>query len=201
MSRIFIISDTHFLHEKMLIKYDKTRMARFSNITAIDNFMHDEWNRAITNDDLVIHLGDVAFGSFEQCVASMRGLNGRKILVRGNHDRGNTPMMQMGFFAVFEQVVIKVDGVNILCRHRPWIGPLPDGIYGVFHGHIHTGNKEDLEAAGEESDIPDYNVNCCVEHTNFKPILAPEALGRLRVQLRKAGWWPWYGGPHPLVAP
>jgi len=200
MARHLIISDTHFfqpvLHEKIAVRKNFTAT---SNL--LDEYMRDEWNKMVKDDDIVIHIGDVAFHQKDKCREMIKSLKGKKILVRGNHDRGVDSMIDMGFYAVFEQLVVSFKGMNILFVHRPWYEPLPKGIYGVCHGHVHTGEKECLIAAGEEPEIPDFNVNLCVEKTNFKPILINEAIGRLHTQLKKVGWWPWYGGPNPLVKP
>jgi calcineurin-like phosphoesterase family protein len=56
--------------------------------------VHDEalivaWNATVRPDDIVWHLGDFAYMcSLDNTAGILSGLNGRKHLVRGNHDDG-----------------------------------------------------------------------------------------------------------------
>lgn len=140
-TRTFIISDTHFGH-LALLDHDLTRKKRFSTIQAIDQYMIDNWVSLVTDDDFIVHLGDVVFRSKDECTQLIRSLPGKKILVRGNHDRGSSSMIDIGFMMVCEQITLKIAGKKILCQHRPHYDKLPADIYGVFHGHIHTGEVE-----------------------------------------------------------
>ena len=197
--KTFLISDEHYFAKNLMEKDPTRKSFNFKSTEQMNNLMIRENNKIIGDDDLVIHLGDFCFAPIEECKKIFNQLKGKHILVRGNHDRGVNSMLKMGFFAVFESLTIRHEGKNFLCIHRPWYDALPEGVYGVFHGHTHTGYRENLIAAGENPEIPDFNVNLCVEHTKFKPILINEAIGRLENQLKNVGWWPWKGGQNPLV--
>lgn len=77
--KIYIIGDTHFNHDN-IIKYCNRPIDYQSKIL-------QNWNRKVTNEDLVIHLGDVILYNKKELFDIMNGLNGRKILVKGNHDK------------------------------------------------------------------------------------------------------------------
>jgi calcineurin-like phosphoesterase family protein len=92
-------------------------------------------------------------------------------------------MYGMGFDAVVNEMVLQFKGHRVLLRHKPLYNPLPKDIAGVFHGHIHNGDRAALIRAKENPDIPPYNVNCCVEVTAYQPISFREAYRRLCAQL------------------
>ncbi len=78
----FFTSDTHYGHENV-IKYcsrpykDKWEM----NEALIKN-----WNEVVGKDDQVYHLGDFGFMQPKELVEIIWRLNGRIILIPGNHD-------------------------------------------------------------------------------------------------------------------
>ena len=47
----------------------------------------ERWNDSVHSDDTVWVLGDVALGRIDETLALVGGLNGRKLLLAGNHDR------------------------------------------------------------------------------------------------------------------
>ena len=55
-----------------------------SNSEQGDQIMADNWNRVVGQGDKVYHLGDVAIG--RKGLDILDRLNGRKILIKGNHD-------------------------------------------------------------------------------------------------------------------
>jgi calcineurin-like phosphoesterase family protein len=199
-----VTSDNHFLHTRLVTLDPTRRKLLYKGLSGndIDELMIKEWNAKVNDNDLIVNLGDFAYWGrnsnlcIDKCQAIFNRLNGRKILVVGNHEYEDVKKFK--WESVIEQLVLDVNGIKILCRHYPLYDPLPKGIYGVFHGHIHTGWTESLIAAGEDADIPSFNLNCCVEATDFKPLYAEEALEKLNKQLQAAGWWPWNGGPNPL---
>lgn len=110
---IWIISDTHFNHLK-LIEYEK----RPKNFT---DLIISRWNKLVQKDDFVIHLGDVILGHDSELPVIMSYLSGTKILVRGNHDhKSNEYYMKRGFSFVCDYYVYK----NVAFSHAP-LTPLP----------------------------------------------------------------------------
>ncbi len=80
-----IITDTHFGHTNMLL-YEPIRMqkARMEGYEDFDEFLIEWINSYIKKDDKVLHLGDVAF---ENAYKLAKKLNGKIILIKGNHDK------------------------------------------------------------------------------------------------------------------
>jgi calcineurin-like phosphoesterase family protein len=75
----FVVSDTHFGHERIL-----GFRPQFSSVAAMDECLVAKWNAAVRAEDTVYHLGDVCLN--RRHLAVVRQLAGRKILIRGNHD-------------------------------------------------------------------------------------------------------------------
>lgn len=48
-----------------------------------------KWNAVVRSEDKVFHLGDFSFLNKERTQAIVSQLNGYKILILGNHDRGD----------------------------------------------------------------------------------------------------------------
>ena len=82
--KTFITSDTHFGHGRMMEFNPDTRQYRDAD--HMNAMLVQEWNAAVGVDDLVYHLGDFAFLQASKATAIARMLNGRKILIEGNHD-------------------------------------------------------------------------------------------------------------------
>jgi calcineurin-like phosphoesterase family protein len=79
----FFTADTHFGDRHIL----RHRGARFATIEAHDEALIARWNATVGPDDDVWHVGDFAAdASRDHCAAVFARLNGRKHLVRGNHD-------------------------------------------------------------------------------------------------------------------
>jgi len=76
-------ADLHFGHAN-IINYSGRP---FADATAMNQALIERWNDSIHPDDTVWVLGDVALGRIEETLALVGGLNGRKLLLAGNHDR------------------------------------------------------------------------------------------------------------------
>lgn len=80
----FVISDTHFSHKQVLQK-EPSRIKKVKQLGAssFDCLSIALWNKAVSKDDRVLHLGDLYFKDGIKCV---KKLNGKKILLAGNND-------------------------------------------------------------------------------------------------------------------
>lgn len=91
----WITSDWHFGHANV-IKYCNRP---FSSVEEMDEKLIATWNEYIQPNDRVFFLGDLAFKGKQYKQALIPKLNGRKILIKGNHDAGRTFMCECGFEA------------------------------------------------------------------------------------------------------
>src|SRR5579863_5577753 len=92
MEKVYVVSDWHLNHAKIATYCD--RPANFTDLIVARH------NEIVKPEDTVINFGDVSIGKKSDNVENLiRSLNGRKILVRGNHDRqwSNLRWMKAGF--------------------------------------------------------------------------------------------------------
>lgn len=97
-----------------------------------DRVIIERWNERVAPDDLVYHLGDFAFGNFTKIAEYAAKLNGKKVLVRGNHDRLSDGAYQRMGFLVRKRMLL---GSVHLQHHPPPYNEAPRGIWLV--GHVH----------------------------------------------------------------
>lgn len=122
---VYLISDTHFNHQNIA-----TYCQRPSDFTEI---IITRWNETVRSEDTVIHLGDVMIGRKSEWI--MSSLPGRKILVRGNHDRQNscTWWMEHGFDFACDALVFR----NCWLTHEPAPSLVGECELNI-HGHLHN---------------------------------------------------------------
>ena len=136
---IYVISDNHFGHFN-IIKYTNRP---FENVEEMDNYMISQWNKTVTNEDTIIHCGDFAFGDSEAIMNYTKQLNGKKILVMGNHDRKGVGFFaSCGFEAHKHPFTLAIVKNNIISKYVFSHAPLKDGMIPEdminIHGHIHN---------------------------------------------------------------
>lgn len=162
----FLISDTHFSHANMLrhLRADGTPIRAFKDVDEMNEHMITKWNSVVGPNDKVYHLGDVAMSNKGlKCLAR---LNGKKILVKGNHDK-NTIKEYCKYFKDIK-AYHKLDTVQL--SHKP-IHPGSLGKYYNVHGHLHEEFVRLLDGT-----IDQRYISVCVEHTNYTPVPLEEIL-------------------------
>lgn len=93
MNDIWFTSDTHFGHHNVIRYCNRP----FRDKYEMDRVMIENWNRVVKPKDLIYHLGDVSFYGVTKTTAIVKRLNGIKMLIRGNHDKGETYYIRAGF--------------------------------------------------------------------------------------------------------
>jgi len=161
-AKVFFVSDTHFFH-KNIIKYCHRP---FADADEMNQHMIDQWNSTVAPDDIVIHVGDVFMGRFDNVLKSglIKSLNGQKILIKGNHDRSAERMKQLGFDEVHKSVILDLpNGKTALLKHIP-----QDDLEGCdyqFHGHTHS-----------RFPVVGQHINFTVEAWDYKPVSLSEVM-------------------------
>lgn len=137
-NKTFITSDLHFGHANMMKFNPDTR--KFTDADHMNAMMIQEWNATVGPEDLTYILGDFAFLRADKATAIAGRLNGRKILIEGNHDRKLLADRQ--FRNCFEEVhtyyEINVDAIKVCMFHYPiaeWNQCHRGAV--MFHGHVH----------------------------------------------------------------
>lgn len=151
---IWVTSDLHFNHKNIL----HTCRPQFKNIGEHDEYIIQKYNSVVAKDDLVYLLGDIGFSSLKNLFPLVQRLNGRKILIVGNHDKlTDGEYRKMGFIDVVRHPVYF--SKNIILSHCPLRECLDNPWVINVHGHIHNGKLT----------LPNY-INANVENHGFLPL-------------------------------
>jgi len=131
--KTFFIADHHFGH-KNIIKYE-TRP--FKSVDEMDSHMIEKWNSVVGKNDKVFVLGDVSIYGREKTKEIIEQLNGFKILILGNHDKGRTITWwkDVGFNRVIEFPIIYNE--FYMLSHEP-LYMNENMPYINIHGHLHS---------------------------------------------------------------
>jgi calcineurin-like phosphoesterase family protein len=161
----------------------------------MDETMIERWNAKVKPTDTVYHLGDVVIN--QKSLHLVSRLNGRKILVRGNHDIFKDKQYTDVGFEQIHGVRVFVD--KFILSHIPLH---PDCVTERFkvnvHGHLHANEIKmpwGVNADRNEiiyADFPDPRYLCVsVEHTNYEPLHFDEVQARIDKRWEDTG----YTGP------
>lgn len=177
---LFFTSDTHFWHSN-IIKYCNRP---FMDIEEMNEEIIKRWNDKIEKNDLVFHLGDFAFCGPSQYKTLLERLNGKIILILGNHDWRNIKEGYMSKFnGIYQQLRIKVDDQRIYLNHFPFLCYEGSwrGVWQLF-GHVHSGpynNGGGLDNPRLKMLLPgQYDVG--VDNNNFTPISYKELCTKVK---------------------
>ncbi len=161
----WITSDHHWEHPNIRRYQDRPE----------DHFerMREEWLRLVGPRDVLLHLGDiVCFGDPQQHPRWIRGLPGKKYLLRGNHDKHTDQWYGAAGFTVLGRKPFywhRPDTGELICfSHEPEYDQL-DWTLNV-HGHIHSNPYWDGTLRDED------RRNVCVERTGYAPMRLRDVL-------------------------
>ena len=162
MANVYICADLHFSH-KNIIKYEDRP---YADVNEMNEALIKNWNSVVQPEDKVFVLGDVAFASKKKTIELVQQLNGHKILVMGNHDRGRSVSfwIEAGFEIVSPYPILY--GGKYLLSHEPLDKPNDD--FFSIHGHVH--GSEDYP------DISDTAACVSIERLNYKPALFADVI-------------------------
>lgn len=145
---IFVTSDTHFNHKNMALidgKFGENSRG-FESVAAMNNKIVENWNNIVTDDDIVYHLGDVAFGAMSDLPPIVEQLNGHIEVARGNHDsREVCDIVLAHGWNVFNSIVICKDGIQFILRHVPNLDWNGDEHHVMLYGHVHSDAPHGLQ--------------------------------------------------------
>lgn len=151
----FVTSDHHFGHARI----SELAGRPFGSVDEMNDAMIERWNALVGPDDVVLHLGDLALGPIDDSVGLTVRLNGRRLLVPGNHDRVSSatqskraierfrPLYEQAGWTVLPELLVGTrNGLQLLASHYPYSGdttgpdrhvkhrPADEGIP-LIHGH------------------------------------------------------------------
>lgn len=137
----FYISDIHLFHKSIISDCDRP----YSSLQEMHNDIIVNWNKKVGKNDMVYIIGDVATVSSDKellaVINIINTLNGKKVLVVGNHDRDSIKNFKFRkcFLDIKDYVRIYDKGKKIVLFHFPmecWEGDKKGVIH--IHGHVHN---------------------------------------------------------------
>lgn len=130
---LWVTSDLHFHHENLVMSglrppdYEKKIIK--------------SWNGQVKDTDTVIILGDISWRNDYEVIGKLRG---RKILVRGNHDKKSCESYLKYFDFACETFSMQYNGLDIIFSHKPLKTFTQDL---NIHGHLHNNTHRTKESS------------------------------------------------------
>lgn len=184
---LWLTADMHLSHSNIVRLCGRP----FANVDEMNCTLLDRHNRLVAPEDTVLDLGDFCWTP-AHVGAWLRRLNGRRVLVCGNHDRAwrgkskgsakwKRAYRAAGFAAAVDEIRFAGPrGERVCVNHFPAAGDSqhedrfaqwrPRDFDMLLHGHCH---EKALVTSGGKG------VNVGVDRWNFAPVRAAEALGWL----------------------
>lgn len=185
--KIFFTSDWHLFHENVL----KLSNRPFKDIEHMHRVLINNYNSAVPIYGICYFLGDIGFHKSPEIKNVLDQLNGTKILLLGNHDKGVTAMYNLGFDVVLNDCSMIIAKERVTMSHFPLLGSfrehcsemkrnvagdnwhgetrnahkaVPD--FGQFHlnGHIHSPNR------GRSNKVEGRQYDVGVDANNYRPV-------------------------------
>ncbi len=134
MSKVWLISDTHFNHKKIIEYCGRPIDHELLLLSSM---------RQIPSEDVLLHLGDICVGNDSWTHKILDPLVCKRWLIKGNHDRkSNSWYLEKGWDFVGTHIRDTYFGKDILFSHIPVV----DNGYDLnIHGHFHNSNHRPRE--------------------------------------------------------
>lgn len=124
--KTYFIADTHF-NDSNILRFENRP---FGNVDEMNTSLVNQWNNIVTEDDTVYMLGDIGDVKF------LKHLNGKKYLIKGNHDtETNEFYRNAGFIEVYDHPII-LDSFWILSHDILYVSD--NTPYANLFGHVHN---------------------------------------------------------------
>ena len=194
----FVISDHHLGHTNSWEKFklsDGSPLRPFTSTEEMNETMIERHNAKVKEQDTVYFLGDVVIN--KKYLELVKRMNGRKILIRGNHDIFKDEDYREVGFEQIHGVRVFVD--KFIMSHIPLH---PDCVSERFrvnvHGHLHANevmrtrtNMVHGYMTGLVTEPDPCYLCVSVEHTNYEPLHFDEVQARIDKRWEETG----YTGP------
>ncbi|MBQ9148563.1 MAG: hypothetical protein IJX69_03240 [Oscillospiraceae bacterium] len=167
---IFYTADPHFRYEPMVAGRP------FETVEEMDEAIIANWNAVVGPEDTVYLIGDIGFNGGHVPCRTLARLNGRKHLIRGNHDTGfeDAPLLYRYFESVTDFLEIDDGPHHIFLSHYPILYIKPVGY--MIHGHLHkSGQLRDILGAFPRI------LNAGMDINNFAPVTLEQLIENNRL--------------------
>ncbi|SCW52348.1 Calcineurin-like phosphoesterase superfamily protein [Ruminococcaceae bacterium YRB3002] len=161
---IYFTSDLHLGHRTVL-----KHRTDFATIDDMNEAFIRDINDTVTGKDTLYILGDLSYRiSPEDANDMIRQMNGRKILIRGNHDPEYDPSL---FEEIADYLEFKYDHRIYIMMHYPlvcWKQMRHGSVQ--LHGHIHSSPKYNEHNHG----LGRLQYDVGVDANNYRPVSIDE---------------------------
>lgn len=160
--RTWVVADTHFGHQLM------ARLRPWPTVEEHDEAIIDNWNSLVAPQDRVYVLGDLCMN--RRHIGTISRCNGKKVLVKGNHDIFKLRDYLPHFDDIRAYVVKPKHG--LIMSHIPVHPQSMDRWKLNVHGHLHEYTVQHAvgHAMGSQ-DYPDSRYRCVsLEQTGYRPV-------------------------------
>lgn len=191
----YYIADSHFFHETLNHKMDHRG---FESVEAMNQYMLEQWNKKVRENDEVIILGDFSWGKTQETNELLGLLHGRLYLIQGNHDRflkkKEYNADRFEWIKPYEE--LQDNKRKVILSHYPIM--CYNGQYRVdengnpktymLYGHVHdtqdqrlleqfqeiTKNADSVNLDGSRRRIPCNMINCFCMYSDYTPLTLDE---------------------------
>jgi len=177
----YYIADTHFGHENV-IKFDNRP---FTDVKEMNQALIDNWNEVVGKNDVVYVLGDFVWKATDNQWEEIFKLNGRKRLIKGNHDKTHNQYYKRFFESIKNYEEVKDGDHTVILSHYPLLAY--NGSYKGrnvhLYGHVHTTIENDLIERlkgyrSPETPLRIHNVGAMMPHMEYQPKTLTQILER-----------------------
>ena len=167
LNHTFVTSDHHFRDWKNCSIHEGSEEDEARHIAL--------WNSVVGKDDLVLYVGDfyesvpvTSEGGVADLQDLLGKLNGRIVLIKGNHDRLDDSFYRLAFEDVVAEM--RIEEANLLLTHVPDRTKLRPGER-MIYGHEHRGAVP-LPTTRD-------SICVCAKWHGWKPITLTEAIRQM----------------------
>lgn len=165
MKNSFLIADTHFGHANIckFLRKDGTPLRPWNDVQEMDEQLIQNWNAKVGQYDRIYLVGDAVIA--RKNLKIFNRLNGKKVLIKGNHD-----IFKLNdYLPYFEDIRAYHVLDNHLVCHIP-VHPSSKGRFTAnIHGHTHDNIVRD------ENNWPDpWYIPVSVEQIDYTPVAFEE---------------------------
>jgi calcineurin-like phosphoesterase family protein len=134
--KTWFTADNHFNHSNII----KHCFRPFDNCVHMDETMVKQWNETVGKEDIVYHLGDLAFYRGYPTIKVLSRLNGKIRLIKGNHDseKMTNKLIELSIIESVElmkEYMCQETGLKMILCHYP-LESFRKGWVNI-HGHCH----------------------------------------------------------------
>lgn len=166
MKNYWVASDHHLGHVGVtkFLNADGTKLRPWDDPDEMDEEIIKRHNELVQPNDRVYFLGDVVIN--RRCLPTIARLNGKKVLIKGNHDIFRLEEYMQYFEDIRAYKVMPKE--RIIMSHIPVHPSQLERWSGNIHGHLHGNNLDD----------PRY-INVSMEQIDYRPVLLVELVKKL----------------------